>query len=101
MGGTINKFRLFIDIALENCSTTEVCETFEPGFLILPPVPPCSARGSCKSTLRNDALLLLDDDEIYQCMAGIGLVEIWGTGGEECIQRGLAARAVYSVQLEE
>jgi hypothetical protein len=67
MGGTLEKFRFFIPDTLEDCIASHYCETFETGHLLQ------------SSPSRNTF--------------SIGVMEIWGCGGDEKINNALKEQA--------
>mmetsp|Transcript_13945 Transcript_13945/g.30485 ORF Transcript_13945/g.30485 Transcript_13945/m.30485 type:complete len:514 (+) Transcript_13945:134-1675(+) len=68
-GGSLSRPRLFIPSSLEHCSAHGFDKTFESGSL-----------------LSSDAAL-----ERFE----IATLEIWGTGGDSCVQKALQARREY------
>ena len=70
-GGRRNKFQLFINHTLDYCTTTNTCETFEAGQLIP------STNNSIEQVSR------------------IRAIEVWGTGGDEWIARGIQKQKLF------
>ena len=65
MGGNLETFRVFIPESLESCIARGSCLTYEPGVLL-----PQSSRG------------------VFE----IESLEIWGTGGDELIEKGIKSQ---------
>jgi hypothetical protein len=76
MGGSLEKFRLFIPDTLEDCVAHSNCLTFEGGSLL----SPSNSSTSSEPSSPNSGSFAID------------VLEIWGCGGEELVNEALTAQ---------
>jgi hypothetical protein len=79
MGGSLDKFRLFIPDTLEDCFAHPNCLTFEGGSLLNTSSPSASSSSYDPSSPRSGSF-------------AIEVLEIWGCGGEELVNEALTAQ---------
>jgi hypothetical protein len=79
MGGSLEKFRLFIPDTLEDCVAHPNCLTFEGGSLLNSNSSSSSSSSYDPSTPRSGSF-------------SIEVLEIWGCGGEELVNEALTAQ---------
>jgi hypothetical protein len=76
MGGSLEKFRLFIPDTLEDCVAHANCLTFESGSLLTP----SNSSSPFDLSSPNSGAFSID------------VLEIWGCGGEELVNEALTAQ---------
>jgi hypothetical protein len=96
MGGTLEKFRLFIPDSLETCEAHSNCLTYEPGSLLLSPLPLPASGGVDTSDTTPQGPSIRSSSGDYGSRSSfftIDVMEIWGCGGDLLVNEALEAQS--------